>query len=105
MSQPILSRDQVAEHFSVAPSVLQRYEAFGLVRAIHDGDLEGYGAAEIRRAWTILSLQRDLGINLAGVEAVLKLRVYLDGLHRQIRALAAELEAVVNAEGEGEADE
>ena len=36
------------------------------------------GPAEIRRIWTIVSYQRDLGINLAGVEAILKLRDHMD---------------------------
>ncbi|HMB05555.1 MAG TPA: MerR family transcriptional regulator, partial [Isosphaeraceae bacterium] len=74
MSQPITPRDQVAEHFAVPVRVLIRYEACGLVRPVRQGVVEGYGPAEIRRLWTILSFQRDLGINLAGVEAILKLR-------------------------------
>ena len=47
--------------------------------------MEGYGPAEIRRVWTIVSCQRDLGINLAGVEVVLRLRDHLEDVHRRLQ--------------------
>jgi MerR family transcriptional regulator, heat shock protein HspR len=90
--QPLHSREQVAAHLSVAPGVLLRYEATGLVRPTMEG---AYGPAEIRRVWTILTLQRDLGINLAGVEAVLKLRAHLDLLRHRLELVTAEFEDAV----------
>jgi MerR family transcriptional regulator/heat shock protein HspR len=94
MTSSIIPREEVAEQFTVAPSVLVRYESRGLIRAVREGSLEGYSPKQIRRIWTILSLQRDLGINLAGVEAILRLRVQLEGLHHQLNQLADELRAV-----------
>jgi MerR family transcriptional regulator/heat shock protein HspR len=79
---PIYPRELVAEHLSVTPRLLLRYEARGLVTAVRGDTGEvGYGPSEIRRLWTILSLQRDLGVNLAGVEAILRLRSHVDRLH------------------------
>jgi MerR family transcriptional regulator/heat shock protein HspR len=100
MSSPILARDQVARELSVPTRVLLRYEALGLVRAARAGDVEGYGPAEIRRLWTIVTCQRDLGINLAGVEAVLKLRDYLGEVHQQLDALAARLRETVDRDND-----
>jgi MerR family transcriptional regulator/heat shock protein HspR len=80
--------------------VLLRYEQHGLVHAVREGALEGYGPAEIRRVWTILSFQRDLGINLAGVEAILKLHDHLADVHRQLDHLATELRDALEAEAE-----
>jgi MerR family transcriptional regulator/heat shock protein HspR len=91
MSPQIIPREQVAEHLAIAPRILIRYEERGLVHAVHEGDVEGYGPAEIRRLWTILSCQRDLGINLAGVEAVLKLRDQMAVLHQRLDLLARQL--------------
>jgi MerR family transcriptional regulator/heat shock protein HspR len=91
MTQSIISRDQVAEHLGVPLRVLTRYEARGLVQVIREGAVEGYGPAEVRRIWSIVSFQRDLGINLAGVEAILKLRDHLDEVHRQLDSLALEM--------------
>ena len=91
---PVYPRELVAEHLSVAPRVLLRYERRGLVAAVQtDAGEIGYGPAEIRRLWTILSLQRDLGVNLAGVEAILRLRAHVDRLHPVLALTLREAEA------------
>jgi MerR family transcriptional regulator/heat shock protein HspR len=90
MSESIISREKVAEELAVPFRSLIRYEARGLVRPVQSGSVEGYGPAEIRRLWTIVSFQRDLGINLAGVEAILKLHDHLVDLHHQLDRLAGE---------------
>jgi MerR family transcriptional regulator, heat shock protein HspR len=97
MATPIIPRDQVAEHLAVPLRTLVRYEARGLIRAVREGDVEGYPPSEVRRIWTVVSCQRDLGINLAGVEAILKLRDHMAGLHRRLDALAAELREALEA--------
>jgi MerR family transcriptional regulator, heat shock protein HspR len=95
MTQPIIPRERVAEHLAVPVRVLIRYESRGLIQALR-GDVggvrvEGYGPAEIRRIWTILSFQRDLGVNLAGVEAILKLRDHMEEVHHRLHDLAQAL--------------
>ena len=96
-SNTIVSREQVAERLSVPTRILIRYESRGLVRVTKDGDVEGYLPAEIRRIWSIVTLQRDLGINLAGVEAVLKLRAHVEAIHAQLEQFAVKLrEAIEN---------
>jgi MerR family transcriptional regulator, heat shock protein HspR len=98
MTQPIIPRDRVAERLAVPVRVLVRYEARGLIRAGRDAlGVEGYGPSEVRRAWTIWSCQRDLGINLAGVEAILKLRDHLEQVHRRLRSLAVDLNEALEA--------
>lgn len=80
-SKTVYPRELVAEHLAVSPGLLIRYEARGLVQPVRDDSgLEGYGPAEIRRLWTVVSLHRDLGVNLAGVEAILRLRAHVDRL-------------------------
>ena len=104
MSQPIIPRDEAAERLAVPVRVLIRYEARGLVRVARDGGVEGYEPAEIRRLGSIVSYQRDLGINLAGVEAVLKLRAHLADVHRQLHDLAARLHDALEAPAGDEPD-
>lgn len=96
-ADPILPREHVAERLSVSPAVLVRFEARGLIRSTRVGAVEGYEPSEIRRIWTILSLRRDLGINLAGVEAILKLRAHLDEVHAHLRDLADRLREALEA--------
>ena len=84
--------------------MLVRYEARGLVRSVREGGIEGYEAVEVRRIWSIVSYQRELGINLAGVEAVLKLRDHLADVHRRLGALAGGLREALEAD-DPEADD
>ncbi|WZO96307.1 chaperone modulator CbpM [Isosphaeraceae bacterium EP7] len=96
MTPNFIARDEVAEHLSVTTAVLRRYEARGLVHPVRRGELEGYETREVGRLWTIVTCQRDLGVNLAGVEAILKLRDHLDDVHRRIALLASELNTALD---------
>ncbi len=100
MTPSFYPRDQVARELSISERTLLRYEGRGLVRPVRDGDLEGYGPAEVRRVWTIVTFQRDLGINLAGVEVILRLREQIDATHAHLDALARDLRATLDA-GDG----
>jgi MerR family transcriptional regulator, heat shock protein HspR len=91
MSRSIIPRDLVARELSVSSRVLLRYEELGLVCATREGADEGYEPAQIRRLWTIVSFQRDLGVNLAGVEVILRLFDRLADVHRRVGSLAVEL--------------
>ncbi len=95
MARPIIPRDHVARELSVSPRSLLRYEALGLVRVVQRGRDEGYEPAQIRRLWTIVSFQRDLGVNLAGVEVILRLCDQLVEVHRRVGGLADDLRAAM----------
>jgi MerR family transcriptional regulator/heat shock protein HspR len=97
MNQPIISRDVVARELAISPQVLIRYEEMGLVRCVCQGDVQGYEPSQVRRIWSIASYQRDLGINLAGVEVILQLRDRMSSLHHHLRDLAERLQELVDA--------
>ncbi len=78
--------------------MLVRYEAHGLIHAVREGDVEGYSPEEIRKVWTVVSLHRDAGINLAGIEAVLRLREQFDVLRLQMTRLADQMKAALEAD-------
>jgi len=100
----IIPRELVAEKLSITPRILLRYEERGLVRPVRQGAEEGYGPDEIRRVWTIVTYQRDLGVNLAGVETILKLRDHIAEVHRQLDSLARQLHQTLEAESDPESD-
>ena len=96
MPDPFWTRDYVAEHLGIPARAIQLYEARGLVQATHsETEGDGYGPAEIRRIWTIVTYQRDLGVNLAGVEAILHLSGQLEQLHRRLRVFADSLDDAI----------
>lgn len=100
----IIPRDVVAEKLAIAPAVLIRYEDRGLVHAVREGDVEGYSPTEVRRIWTILSFQRDLGINLAGVETILKLRDQMAQVHHRLDSFTRELRDLIERDSGSDFD-
>ncbi|WP_158633548.1 MerR family transcriptional regulator [Tautonia sociabilis] len=98
MNPTILPRDQVAQRLAVSSRMLRAYERRGLVRPVREGELEGYPPSEIRRLWTVVTLHRDAGINLAGIEAILRLREQMDSLCRRLHALAEAIDAELAAD-------
>ena len=64
----------IAERYNIHPQTLRLYEREGLIKPARTaGNTRLYGVDEIRKLEMILTLTRDLGVNLAGVEVVLKL--------------------------------
>lgn len=82
----------VAETYGIHPQTLRLYERQGLlVPARSAGNTRLYDRAAIRRLEQILTLTRDLGVNLAGVEVILQLRERLAELESDLDRLEAEL--------------
>src|SRR5262249_20289592 len=98
MTRPIIPREQVAHELSVSPGVLIRYEALGLVRPVRVGAEVGYEPAQIRGLWTIVSYQRDLGINMAGVEVILQPHDRLFEVHGRVHDLAEQLRELIDTD-------
>ena len=64
----------ISERYNIHPQTLRLYEREGLIKpARTQGNTRLYGVDEIRKLELILTLTRDLGVNLAGVEVVLQL--------------------------------
>jgi MerR family transcriptional regulator/heat shock protein HspR len=70
------------------PQTLRLYEKKGLIRPSRTtGRTRLYSADDVEEIRLILRLGRELGVNLAGIEIILKMR-------RQMQAMRQELEAV-----------
>lgn len=64
----------ISERYNIHPQTLRLYEREGLIKPARTaGNTRLYGEDEIRKLEMILTLTRDLGVNLAGVEVVLSL--------------------------------
>jgi MerR family transcriptional regulator, heat shock protein HspR len=64
----------IAERYNIHPQTLRLYEREGLIKPTRtSGNTRLYGQDEIHKLEMILTLTRDLGVNLAGVEVVLQL--------------------------------
>ncbi len=73
----------VARQFDVHPQTLRVYEREGLLHPQRSpGNTRLYSRRDIRRLQTILNLTRELGVNLAGVEVILRLKEQVEELEK-----------------------
>jgi MerR family transcriptional regulator, heat shock protein HspR len=74
----------VAEQFDLHPQTLRLYEREGLLKPSRsEGNTRLYTDTDLERLDVILSLTRDLGVNLAGVEIILNMREKMDAMQRE----------------------
>ncbi len=79
----------VAETYGIHPQTLRLYERQGLLEPARSaGNTRLYDEGTISRLEQILTLTRDLGVNLAGVEVILQLRDRLSELEGEMERLA-----------------
>jgi MerR family transcriptional regulator/heat shock protein HspR len=65
----------VSERYDVHPQTLRMYEREGLLKPLRSGgNTRYYSDLDLERLEMILTLTRDMGVNLAGVEVILNLR-------------------------------
>ncbi len=70
-----LSIGVVARSYQIHPQMLRLYEREGLLRPSRStGNTRLYSEDDLRRLQLILTLRRDLGVNLAGVGVILNMR-------------------------------
>ena len=75
----------VAQKYSIHPQTLRLYEREGLLKPSRtDGNTRLYSDEDLQRLETILSLTRDLGVNLAGVEIVLNMRQKMEDMQHEV---------------------
>jgi MerR family transcriptional regulator/heat shock protein HspR len=78
----------VAETYEVHPQTLRLYERLGLLTPSRsDGNTRLYTDADLKRLETILSLTRDLGVNLAGVDVILDMREKMERMRKEMEEM------------------
>ena len=75
----------VAQRYDIHPQTLRLYEREGLLKPSRtDGNTRLYSEEDLERPETILSLTRDLGVNLAGVEIILNMRTKIEQMQSEV---------------------
>ena len=74
----------VANQYGLHAQTLRLYEREGLLKPSRsEGNTRLYTDTDLERLELILSLTRDLGVNLAGVEIILNMREKMDAMQRE----------------------
>ena len=75
----------VAQKYDIHPQTLRLYEREGLLTPSRtDGNTRLYAEEDLEQLETILSLTRDLGVNLAGVEIILNMRRKIEQMQQEV---------------------
>jgi MerR family transcriptional regulator/heat shock protein HspR len=75
----------VAELYKLHPQTLRLYERVGLLKPSRsEGNTRLYTDADLARLEVILTLTREMGVNLAGIEIILNMREKMSEMQRQM---------------------
>src|SRR5499427_10433119 len=76
----------VAEMYEIHPQTLRLYEREGLLKPSRtEGNTRLYTDEDLSRLEFILSLARDLGVNISGIAIILQMRDRMEEMQRQIQ--------------------
>lgn len=88
----------ISERFGIHPQTLRMYEREGLLRpARTEGNTRLYDAETIERLEIILTLTRDLGVNLAGVEVILHMKERIERMQGEVHNVLSVLRESVES--------
>jgi MerR family transcriptional regulator, heat shock protein HspR len=86
--KPLYMIGVVAEMLKIHPQTLRMYEKKGLIQPSRtEGKTRMYSADDVEDIARLVRLTRDLGVNLAGVEIILKMRRRMVDMQREIEGL------------------
>jgi MerR family transcriptional regulator, heat shock protein HspR len=76
----------VAEMYEIHPQTLRLYEREGLLKPSRtEGNTRLYTDEDLQRLEFILTLARDLSVNISGIAIILQMRERMEEMQRQIQ--------------------
>ncbi len=96
--EPVYLISVVAKILDIHPQTLRQYERENLISPSRsNGRIRLYSQRDIDKIKLILRLTRELGVNLAGVDIILRLKENVDAMEKEIAELRHELQSAKNA--------
>jgi MerR family transcriptional regulator/heat shock protein HspR len=91
--EPLYMIGTVAKMYNIHPQTLRLYEKEGLlVPSRTKGKTRMYSEEDLEKLEFILFLTREMRVNLAGVDAILRMKQQLEELQNQIQLLLTRLQ-------------
>ncbi len=95
----------VAEMYGIHPQTLRLYEREGLLKPSRtEGNTRLYTDEDLQRLEFILSLARDLGVNISGMAIILQMRERMEEMQRQIQEFVQYIQEEVLTRASAAAD-
>ena len=96
--EPVYLISIVSKILDIHPQTLRQYERENLIcPARSGGRIRLYSQRDIDRIKLILRLTRELGVNLAGVDIILRLKENVDGMESEIASLRHDVAQAKNS--------
>ena len=96
--EPVYLISIVAKILDIHPQTLRQYERENLIcPSRSDGRIRLYSQRDIDKIKLILRLTRELGVNLAGVDIILRLKKSVDAMEKEIVELRNEVQSAKSA--------
>jgi len=96
--EPVYLISIVSKLLDIHPQTLRQYERENLVCPSRSGGrIRLYSQRDIDRIKLILRLTRELGVNLAGVDIILRLKLNVDDMENEIAELRHEVARAQNS--------
>ncbi len=96
---------QVAEMYGIHPQTLRLYEREGLLKPSRtEGNTRLYTDEDLERLEFILSLARDLGVNISGIAIILQMRERMETMQREMQEFVQYIQKEMLSRAMGTAD-
>jgi len=83
----------VADMYGIHPQTLRLYEREGLLKPSRtDGNTRLYTDEDLKRLEFILELARDFGVNISGIDMILRMRENMDLMRRQMELMQDQMQ-------------
>lgn len=93
--EPVYLISIVSSMLNIHPQTLRQYERDGLISPSRtSGRMRLYSQRDIDRMKMILRLTRDLGVNIAGIDIILRLKEQMEEMEHEIASLKEQLQGV-----------
>lgn len=98
--EPVYMISIVAKILDIHPQTLRQYERENLITPSRsDGRIRLYSQRDIEKIKTILRLTRELGVNLAGVDVVMRLKDKMEMMEHELSELRIEVARMRSSSG------
>ncbi|HPZ07537.1 MAG TPA: helix-turn-helix transcriptional regulator [Candidatus Eremiobacteraeota bacterium] len=94
VNEPCFTISIVSKMVEMHPQTIRHYERMGLLEPQRsDGNIRLFSKRDVERLRRIQNFTRDMGVNLAGVEVILKLLEQIDDMRATMESEIHEMKA------------
>jgi MerR family transcriptional regulator/heat shock protein HspR len=98
--RPLYLISVVSQMLEVHPQTLRLYEREGFVKPTRINRQRLYSDTDVKRLHLVIELTRDLGVNRAGVDIILRMRNRLEGMQREMSEMMGMMDEEIRKEFE-----